>query len=163
MSNATEAAQYYQLLSNRLSKRDYTVQLENLESQDDNSWTTEFSFYPNKNSLQNKEAHVVYTAQFSGNHGCTALIKNLAFNVVPREDPRSLRDGEEKELKERSKYINSALNSLSLILKDSDGMALLDVTKPAQFYENSPLTSILQDLLPDNSTFLSNTFAQQPH
>lgn len=124
MSNATEAAQYYQLLSNRLNKRNYTVQLENLESQDDNSWTTEFSFYPNKNSLQNKEAHVVYTAQFSGNHGCVALIDGLVFNVVPREDPQPLRDGEEKELKERSKYINSALNSLSLILKDSDGMTL---------------------------------------
>ena len=124
MSNATEAAQYYQLLSNRLNKRNYTVQLENLESQDDNSWTTEFSFYPNKNSFQNKEAHVVYTAQFSGNHGCGALIDGLVFNVVPREDPRPLRDGEEKELKERSKYINSALNSLSLILKDSDGMTL---------------------------------------
>lgn len=124
MSNATEAAQYYQLLSNRLAKRNYTVQLENLESQDDNSWTTEFSFYPNKNSLQNKEAHVVYTAQFSGNHGCVALIDGLVFNVVRREDPQPLRDGEEKELKERSKYINSALNSLSLILKDSDGMTL---------------------------------------
>ena len=124
MSNATEAAQYYQLLSNRLAKRNYTVQLENLESQDDNSWTTEFSFYPNKNSFQNKEAHVVYTAQFSGNHGCVALMDGLVFNVVPREDPQPLRDGEEKELKERSKYINSALNSLSLILKDSDGMTL---------------------------------------
>lgn len=124
MSNATEAAQYYQLLSNRLSKRNYTVQLENLESRDDNSWTTEFSFYPNKNSLQNKEAHVVYTAQFSGNHGCVALIDGLVFNVVRREDSQPLRDGEEKELKERSKYINSALNSLSLILKDSDGMTL---------------------------------------
>lgn len=96
MSNATEAAQYYQLLSNRLSKRNYTVQLENLESQDDNSWTTEFSFYPNKNSFQNKEAHVVYTAQFSGNHGCVALIDGLVFNVVPREDPQPLRDGEER-------------------------------------------------------------------
>ena len=124
MSNATEAAQYYQLLSNRLNKRNYTVQLENLESQDDNSWTTEFSFYPNKNSFQNKEAHVVYTAQFSGNHGCVALIDGLVFNVVRREDSQPLRDGEEKELKERSKYINSALNSLSLILKDSDGMTL---------------------------------------
>ena len=75
MSNATEAAQYYQLLSNRLSKRDYTVQLENLESQDDNSWTTEFSFYPNKNSLQNKEAHVVYPAKTPG-HYATEKRKN---------------------------------------------------------------------------------------
>lgn len=121
MSNATEAVQFYHLLTKKLTKKGYTTTLENLASCTEGVWTTAFSISPDTKEPCDKRVDISYSARFTGNHGCVALIQQIYFDVEPRN--RTPHDGaEEKRLLDE--HITSALNSLSQLIKDSDGMTL---------------------------------------
>lgn len=123
MSNATEAVQFYHLLTKKLTKKGYTTTLENLTSCTEGVWTTTFVISPDTKEPCDKRVEISYNAQFTGNHGCVALIQQIYFDMTPRDhDPHD--DTEEKKLIAQSEHIDSALNSLSQLIKDSDGMTL---------------------------------------
>lgn len=123
MSNATEAVQFYHLLTKKLTKKGYTTTLENLTSCTEGVWTTTFVISPDTKEPCDKRVEISYNAQFTGNHGCVALIQQIYFDMTPRDhDPHD--DTEAKKLIAQSEHIDSALNSLSQLIKDSDGMTL---------------------------------------
>lgn len=123
MSNATEAVQFYHLLTKKLDKKGYAVSLENLTSCTEGVWTTTFVISPDTKEPCDKRVEISYNAQFTGNHGCIALIQQIYFDMTPQNrDPHD--DTEEKKLIAQSQHIASAVNSLSQLIKDSDGMTL---------------------------------------